>query len=150
VAELRKCIDLDPNYWPAYYFLGQAYQQVGRFADAIAVLQKAREIEDQIAVPLAELAHAYVMAGRWAEAHQALNELLARSSSGHVSKYVIATVYAALGEKDQAFAMLERAYEERSWYLVFLRLDPELDSLRSDMRFQDLLRRMNFPPLPRG
>jgi Tfp pilus assembly protein PilF len=83
-----------------------------------------RKIEDQIAAPLAELAHAYAMSGRRAEAGQALDELLARSRRSHVSKYVIATVYAALGEKGQAFGML-------------------------DMKFQDLLRRMNFPPQAR-
>jgi hypothetical protein len=61
-----------------------------------------------------------------------------------VPPYRIATVYAALGDKDLAFAQLERAYAQRSFFLDFLKVDPELDSLRSDPRFQDLLRRMNL------
>jgi len=145
-TEIRKGLDLEPNYWPAYYYLGQVYQQQGKFLEAIAALQKARKIEDRIAAPLAELAHAYAESGRTAEARQALEELLARSKTGHVSKYLIATVYAALGEKSEALTRLEQAYSERSWYLGFLRSDPELDSLRSELRFQDLVRRMNFPP----
>jgi hypothetical protein len=63
-----------------------------------------------------------------------------------VSKYIIAAVYAALGDKNEALNRLEQAYAERSWYLAFLNVDPELDSLRSEPRFQDLVRRMNFPP----
>jgi hypothetical protein len=62
-----------------------------------------------------------------------------------VSKYVIATVYAALGDKNEALNRLDQAYSERSWYSGFMRSDPELDSLRSEPRFQDLVRRMNFP-----
>ena len=145
-TQLHKCLDLEPNFWPAYYWLAQVYQQQGKFPEAIAALQKARGIEDRIAAPLAELAHAYAASGRRAEARQALEELLARSKTGHVSKYLIATVYAALGDKNEALTRLEQAYSERSWYLGFLKSDPELDSLRSEPRFQDLVRRMNFPP----
>ena len=146
VTQLRKCLDLEPHFWAAYYWLAQVYQQQGKFPEAVAALQKAREIEDRIAAPLAELAHAYAASGRGAEARQLLEELLARSKTGHVSKYLIATVYAALGDKNEALTRLEQAYSERSWYLGFLRSDPELDSLRSEPRFQDLVRRMNFPP----
>ena len=80
------------------------------------------------------------------EARQSLEELLDRSRTGHVSKYLIATVYAALGDKNEALTRLEQAYSERSWYLGFLKSDPELDTLRSEPRFKDLVRRMNFPP----
>lgn len=144
-TQFRKCLDLEPNFWPAYYWLGQVYQQQGKFPEAIAVLQKARGIEDRIAAPLSELAHAYAASGRRAEATKLLDELVTRSKTGHVSKYLIATVYAALGDKNEALTRLEQAYSERSWYLGFLRSDPELDSLRSEPRFQDLVRRMNFP-----
>lgn len=95
---------------------------------------------------MAELAHAYAASGRRAEARQSLEELLDRSRTGHVSKYLIATVYAALGDKNEALTRLEQAYSERSWYLGFLKSDPELDTLRSEPRFKDLVRRMNFPP----
>jgi tetratricopeptide (TPR) repeat protein len=145
VTELRKCVDLDPNYWIGYWQLGQTYQQEGRFNEAIAALKKAREIDNRIPWAAAELAHAYAASGQLPQARQALDELLAWSKSGFVSPYLIATIYAALGDKDQAFARLEQAYAERSWLLDFLRVDPELDGLRSDPRFPDLVRRMNFP-----
>ena len=67
-----------------------------------------------------------------------------RAQRNYVSPYLMATVYAGLGDKDQAFACLERAYEVRSWYLTHLKLDPELDSLRFDPRFTDLVRRVGL------
>src|ERR1022692_3823938 len=82
--------------------------------------------------------------GRGTEAHQALGDLLKRSRTSHVIPYGIASVYAALGDKDQAFAQLEKAWEQRSFFLDFLKVDPELDGLRSDPRFQNLLGRMNL------
>jgi serine/threonine protein kinase/tetratricopeptide (TPR) repeat protein len=144
-TQLRKCLAREPNFWPAYYWLAQVYEQQGKFPEAIAAAQSARGIENHIAAPLAELAHAYAASGRIAEARQSLEELLNRSRTGHVSKYLIATVYAALGDKNDALTRLEQAYSERSWYLGFLKSDPELDTLRSEPRFKDLLRRMNFP-----
>jgi serine/threonine protein kinase/tetratricopeptide (TPR) repeat protein len=146
VTQLRKCVDLEPSVWISEVLLGEAYEQQGRFPEAIAALKKAREIEDQIQWPLAELARAYALSGQTAEARHGLDELLARSKHGYVvSKYLIAIIYAALGDKDQASAFLDQAYAERSFFLYQLKVDPELDSLRSDQRFQDLLRRMNFP-----
>ena len=94
--------------------------------------------------PLAEIARDYALEGKSAEARQALKDLLARSQRIHVAPYGIATVYAALGDKDQAFAQLEEAYAQRTFFLDFLKVDPELDSLRSDPRFQNLLGRMNL------
>ena len=94
---------------------------------------------------LAELARAYALAGRAAEARQALAGLLAGAKRQYVSKGPIAAVYAAMGDKDQALAQLEQAYRDRSGSLAFLKVDPEMDSLRSEPRFQDLMRRMNFP-----
>jgi serine/threonine protein kinase/Tfp pilus assembly protein PilF len=146
VTELGKSLELDRNYWLGYYFLAKTYQQQRRFSEAITALETARKlVEDQTSAPLAELAHAYAMSDRPTEARRALDELLARSKRSHVSKYVIATVYAALGDKNEALSLLEQAYPERSWYLNFLNVDPELDSLRNEPRFQALVRKMNFP-----
>jgi tetratricopeptide (TPR) repeat protein len=146
VTQLRKCVDLEPSVWTSEVLLGEAYEQQGRFPEAIVELKKARKIEDQIQWPFAELARAYALSGQRAEARLALDELLSRSKRGYVvSKYLIAIIYAALGDKDQAFAFLDQAYAERSFFLYQLKVDPELDSLRSDERFQDQLRRMNFP-----
>jgi serine/threonine-protein kinase len=146
VIELRKCLDLDPSYWPGYYVLGQTYNQMGRFSEAIAALQKAGDIErENPSAPLAELVRSYVLSSRRPEALKALNELLTLAKRVHASKYLIATAYAALGERDQAFARLDQAVAEHSWWMPWLKVDPELDPLRSDARFQDLQRKMNFP-----
>ena len=88
----------------------------------------------------------YALAGRAAEARKALADLLAAAKRQYVPKYTIATVYAAMADKDQALAQLEQAYQDRSSWFAFMKVDPEVDSLRSDPRFQDLMRRMNFPP----
>lgn len=142
-AELRKCLEIDPNYWIGYYFLGLVYAQQGKVDDAIAAQQKSVAILNS-SWPLEELARDYALQGKNAEARQAVRDLLARPKPFYVSPYGLAAVFAALGDKDQAFAQLEQAYEERSFYMDFLKVDPELDTLRSDPRFQDLLRRMNL------
>jgi hypothetical protein len=86
------------------------------------------------------------MSGRRAEARKVLEELRERSKREYTSSYFVATIYAGLGSKDQAFARLQKAFEDRADELVFLKADPRFDPLHSDPRFQDLLRRMNFPP----
>jgi tetratricopeptide (TPR) repeat protein len=146
VIQLRKCLEIDPSYWPAYYNIAQVYEQQGRFPEAIAAAQKAVDIlPDNPSVPLAELARAYALSGRRSDALSALDQLLALSKRVQVSKYAIATVYAALGDKDQAIARLQQAYAERSFMIAGIKVDPELDSLRSDARFQDLVGKLNFP-----
>jgi eukaryotic-like serine/threonine-protein kinase len=146
LTELNKARELDPNLWTTYHFQGQAYQQLGRIPEALAALKKSQEIlGDNPSPPLAEEARVYALSGRQADARRSLDRLLALAKRTQVSKYAIATVYAALGDKDQAFAHLNQAYEEHSFLLGFLKVDPEVDSLRSDPRFQDLLRKMNFP-----
>ena len=144
VAETRKAFDLEPELGSAIPLLGQVYAQQGRFAEAIAAQQKSPR--EGVVPPPAELARDYALAGRAAEARQALADLLASAKRQYVPKYTIAIVYAAMGDKDQALAQLEQAYQDRSPWMAFLKVDPEMDSLRSDPRFQDLMRRLNFPP----
>jgi serine/threonine protein kinase/tetratricopeptide (TPR) repeat protein len=145
ITQLRKSLDLDSGYWPAYYPLVPALEQQGRFSEAILTLKTARAIEDSSLVLNAELVRALALSGRRAEAQQALEELRSRAKHSHVSGYILATVYTALGDKSQAFAHLQQSYQQRSFFLALIKLDPEVDSLRSDPRFQDVLRRMNFP-----
>ena len=96
--------------------------------------------------PTAALAHAYAVTGKRQETMKILREWQRQSQTSYVSPYMIATVYAGLGEKDKAFEFLEKAYQEKSSDLpYFLKADLRIDSLRSDPRFQDLMGRMNFP-----
>jgi len=115
-------------------------------SEAIAEFQKARSLESTIVEPLAGLGVAYALEGNNAEAMKLLNELQERAKRSYVTPYFIAIVSRALGEKDQALAWLNKAYDDRSWYLMELKVSAEVDSVRSDPRFQTLYKKMNFPP----
>jgi serine/threonine protein kinase/tetratricopeptide (TPR) repeat protein len=146
VVQLRKTIDLDPTYWWAHSYMGRAYAQQGQFPQAIAELQEAVRSASGITEPRALLGRVYAVSGKRVEARKVLDELNEMSKQFYVSPYNIALIYVGLGEKNQALAWLERAFTERSTWMPYLTVDPGLDSLRSEARFRDLLRRMNFPP----
>jgi eukaryotic-like serine/threonine-protein kinase len=112
------------------------------YTEAIAEMQNAVSGRPDI---ITDLGHVYAMAGRRDEARQILNRLLEQSKQKYVPPHNIATVYAGLGEKDQAFARLEKAYEEHSGSLILLKVSPMLDSLHSDPRFVDLARCIGLP-----
>jgi tetratricopeptide (TPR) repeat protein len=142
----RKYVASTPEDWPGRYFLGVGYEGSGRLEDAIPEYQKAVELSHGDQDPTASLAHAYATLGRKAEAEEILRQLQRQSKTSYVSPYIIAAIYAGLADKNRAFEYLEKAYQERSSdVLYFLKADLRLDNLRSDPRFQDLLRRMNFP-----
>ncbi len=144
--QFRKTIDLDPNYWMPHLFLGCAYEQKGQLAESLTEFRKARLLEGHIPWTLSELGRAYALSGQKGEARKALDQLEEQWKRDHVGAYNIATIYAALGENGQAFAWLDKAYADRSFLFTFLKVDPELDSLRSDPRFQDLVRRVGLTP----
>ena len=146
IEQLRNTIDLAPDLWPTYDTLGWAYEAKGQLPEAIGEFQKARQIAGTIAEPLSSLGRAYALQGEPAEARKVLVELSELSKDNWVSPYNFAVIYAALGDKDQATASLEKAFEARSWYVANLAVDPKVDNLRADPRFQDLLRRMNLQP----
>jgi serine/threonine protein kinase/tetratricopeptide (TPR) repeat protein len=146
IVQLRTTIELDPTYFYAYDWLGRAYEQTGRMPEAITAYQKAVELEPVNAENWANLAHAYAASGRAAEARQIINDLKATSARSYVAPYNIALIYAGLGDKEQAFAWLERAYDDRSSLLVLYMVnDARWDRLHSDPRYADLLRRIGLP-----
>ena len=123
-----------------------AQEQPGQTLEAIPEYQRAVELSQGDSDATASLAHAYATTGKKAEAEKILHQWLRQSETSFVSPYMITTVYAGLGDKDKAFEFLEKAYQIRSTDLpYFLRADLRVDSLRSDPRFQDLMRRMKFP-----
>jgi tetratricopeptide (TPR) repeat protein len=135
-----------PNGWQSHYFLAVGYEGSGRPAQAIPEYQRAFELSEADTDTTAALAHAYVAAGRRTEAEKMLYELQTQSKTRYVSPYMIGVIYASLEDKEKAFEFLEKAYKEKSPDVAyFLKADLRIDPLRSDLRFQDLLHRMNFP-----
>lgn len=154
IAQCSKILSLDPNSFPARRYLGLAYEQKGMYPQAIEEFQKGVKLSGS-PLMLALLGHAYAASGKTAEARQVLTDLHDLSERGesekaesqrYVSPYTVAAIYTALGEKDQAFKWLERAYEERDVWLMNLKVDPVFTRLRSDKRFQDLLTRARLRP----
>jgi eukaryotic-like serine/threonine-protein kinase len=145
IDTFRKTLDMEPNYWIARTLLGSSYEAKGDLPRAVAECEKGRKIETSIPLALSLLGHAYAVSGKKREAEQALKELKDWSKQSYVPAYNFAEVYIGLGEKEQALASLEKAYEDRSMYLTFLKADPQFDSLHSDPRYRDLLRRVGLP-----
>ncbi len=146
IEQLRKTLEIDSNFAQAHIVLGMAYLRKGAFAEAIAEFQRATTLSPNITQYKGGLGHAYARAGKSAEARKLLSELKEQSKRRYVSGCDFAAIYAGLGEKDQAFALLEKAYEQRDARLVLVNVEPLFDPLRSEPRFQDLLRRLRFPP----
>ncbi len=146
IAQLQKTLEMDPDFPRGHWFLGQAYVQKAMFEEAITEFQKAIAITGGKPEHIAALGHAYAASGKRHEAEKLLDELKELSKQKYIPSYALAVIHVGLGEKEQAFAWLEKAYEEHDPFLViFVRPDPAFDPLRADPRFQSLLRRMKFP-----
>lgn len=144
VEMLKKAIELDPDFPRTHFRLGQVYESRGRYAQAIAEFEKAAHLSGGDPYYEGSLGHAYGASGKSLQARGVLQSLQQRFHQQYVPPYAIALVYAGLGDKDQAFVWLQKAVEDRSTSMVFLRTDPELASLRSDPRFAQLTRVVNF------
>jgi TolB-like protein/DNA-binding winged helix-turn-helix (wHTH) protein/Tfp pilus assembly protein PilF len=143
VRQSRKAIEMDPNFGLAHNHLGQVYLQQRKYPEAIAELQEAVRLSHGSPTCVANLGRAYVAAGRKRDAEDLLGDLRQRSSPGASHGSEIAVLYASLGDTDRAMEWLEKGYEERFNPGVLLR--PGFDPLRSDPRFQDLVRRVGLP-----
>ena len=138
IAQLRKTVDLDPGYYFAHINLGQALEMKGAGDSAIAEYHKARELNDDPAV-LGYLARVYGLSENKREAEKILDQLKELSKQRYVSAYSFALVYIGLGEKDEALRWLEKSYDDRAGSDVgWIRVDPLLDPLRGDPRFEAL------------
>jgi TolB-like protein/DNA-binding winged helix-turn-helix (wHTH) protein/Tfp pilus assembly protein PilF len=145
IAQLRDTLEMDPASEWAHLNLGQAYEQKGQFSLATEELQKALELSHSSPLTLSALAHAEALSGNHAGANKLLQQLEALSKKQYVSPYYVAIVYLGLGKHEVAMNWLEKAYADHSNGLVFLKVEPELDPLRTNPRFIALQDRLNFP-----
>jgi TolB-like protein/Tfp pilus assembly protein PilF len=144
IEQLQKALELDPLSGPAWAFLGWAQSCKSLHESAIASFRKCCEIWPGPG-PIAWLAQVYATAGHRGEALKILEQLQELSKQQYVSPYGVGRICAALGQTEEAFRWLEASCEQRVDWMVFVKVDPVFDDLRSDPRFQDLMRRMNFP-----
>ncbi len=143
-AELLKALEFDSNAVDAHLFLGFVYVKQGKSNEAIAEFQRVVELSGRNPSMLALLAYGYASAARPKEARAILDEFSSGSARQPVSHIETAMIHMALGDLEQTFALLEKAYEERAWQLGFLKVEPIFDPLRSDPRFEDLVRRLKL------
>ncbi|PYX05033.1 MAG: hypothetical protein DMG88_22705 [Acidobacteria bacterium] len=143
LEQARAAVELAPNYLVAQQMLGLAYEKKGDFARALQVLEETRRVDNSVTT-LEMLAGTYAAAGRPAEARRVTEEMVQRSRKRYVCAYEVATTYAGLRDRESAFAWLRKSLDERADCSPWIAADPKLDPLRSDPRFQDLLRRLGI------
>jgi len=143
ILQFRKTFELDQNFYLAHMSLCQASIGKGQLQEALAECQKARALNDDPYV-LAYLTYAYASSGKRDEAIKALAQMHESAKHRYVSAYSFATAYAGLGDKDQAFQWLERSNADRAYEILYVKVDPLLDTLRSDPRFPDLVKRVGL------
>jgi TolB-like protein/Tfp pilus assembly protein PilF/predicted Ser/Thr protein kinase len=146
LEQCRKVLDLDPHFVSAHECLASTYLAKGAYDQALTEYQDLASSSQNDPVRLAGLGCANALAGKKLQARKIIAQLDAASKSQYVAPYFVGVVHASLGEKDQAFSWLGKAFAERDSYLVRLKVEPGLDSLRSDPRFEKLLLRMNLKP----
>ena len=142
--QAQKTFELDPNFWVANLALGRVHIQAGDYDNAIALLTKARDSSGGNSETISLIGYAWARAGDRVQALAVIDDLKSRFAGRYLPPHGIAVIYCGMGDKDETFKWLEKAYDERDVRLTFLRVDPKWDDLQSDPRFGDLLRRMGL------
>jgi len=145
LEQLRRTVELDPNYPVTYWVLGLLLRKMGRYELAIDEGEKGVKLSGGSPLMNAALAQTFATAGKREKAIQILDDLTNLTKQKYVAPYFFAGIHIGLGEDDRAIEYLEKSYEEHSHWLIYLHLDPSMDSLRSNPRFQDLSRRVGLP-----
>jgi serine/threonine-protein kinase len=144
IEPLKKTLELDPNFPMGQWYLGLALEQKEEWDGAIDQYQKTVRATAGRPAMASLLGHAYAVANRRSDAQAILQQLETQSKQVYVAPYPIALIHAGMGQRDEAFSWLEKAYLERDSWMNYLAVDPRLDGLRTDPRFAPLLRRMNL------
>jgi TolB-like protein/tetratricopeptide (TPR) repeat protein len=145
IEQLRRTVELDPNYPVTYWILGLLLRKTGCYDLAMTEGEKGVKLSSGSPLMRAALAHTFAAAGRTTEAVQTLDELTELAAHRYVAPYFIAGIHVGLGANERAIEYLEKAYEEHCHWLIYLHIDPSMDGLREDPRFQNLLRRVGLP-----
>jgi len=134
---------MDPHFAGAHFWLGKAYVKKGRYTEALAAFRETHTFA-KVAAPAMQ-GYTLAVSGRRDEARRILSELKAQSRLTYVSPYDIAIIHTGLGDKDQALTSLQKACDDRVFRVTFLGVEPLFDDLRSDLRFQGLIKRIGLP-----
>jgi tetratricopeptide (TPR) repeat protein len=145
LEQARKTYDLDKTFVLGRYALGRAYNANGMYREAITISQETLQADPKSQFALLVLGNAYARSDQRSAAENVIQKFKELSKTEYVAPYYVATVYAVLGDKEQAFAEFKKAYYEHDWLLPRLKVDPLMDSLREDPRYKDLVRRINLP-----
>ena len=145
IAQLRRTLEMEPNFMRAYPWLHGAYREKREFDEELAAVQKWVEMGKNVSY-LSPLADLYAASGKTAEARKVLEKMEQAAKRTYINPVALAGPYAQLRDNDRALAWLEKEYETRGTGLTALKVDPSWDHLRSDPRYQDLLRRVGFTP----
>jgi Tfp pilus assembly protein PilF len=143
IEQCRRALEIDPNSWAAHGTLSYSYESMGDHAQALKEAQKAVALESG-PVQTSYLGLEYARSGNREQARDAIEQLKRMSAHVYVSPAHTATIYAALGDKRTALDLLEKAYEDRDWNLLRLKVDHDYDSLRSEPRFIELLKKVGL------
>jgi TolB-like protein/Tfp pilus assembly protein PilF len=145
-AELvyRRMLELDANFWRGLVGIGRCHEARGNYEDAITWFERARAVSDNVPTTIGALGRAYALSGRTSDARRLLGELDDLAEGRYVSPYGRVLIYLGLGD-DKVFDWLERSYNERAGWLMYLATDPRYDPLRQDARFRSLLERLGLP-----
>lgn len=142
--QLTKTVEFEPNFWWAHAYLGRAEAKRGQLERAIQRLERARQLKGATAEVFSSLGQMYAASGDPQRAREVIAELKQFPKTAYGSNYALALIYSRLGDKDEAISYLEREYQSGGWFLDFLNVDPEVDPLRDEPRFKDLLRKLGF------
>jgi eukaryotic-like serine/threonine-protein kinase len=145
LEQLRRTVDLDANYPVTYWILGLLLRKMGRYEEAIAEGEKAVKLSGGSPLISAALAQTWASAGKREKALEILEDLTKLAKQEYVAPHFFAGIHLALGEDDRALEYLEKSFEEHSHWLIYLHIDPSMDGLRSNPRFQDLLKCVGLP-----
>jgi TolB-like protein/Tfp pilus assembly protein PilF len=144
IVQLKNTIDMEEEFPLAHYLLGLVYLQMSRCNEAAAEFQRARETSENHPASISGVASALALSGNKSEARKVLRQLEELASRRYVTAYYSGLVYVALGENDRAFACLEKAHQDGCASLTNIKSDPGLDPLRSDHRFENLVKRVGL------